>query len=115
VTTLTKAALLDKGKPRVELIKAVPGLGDVWLRSVPEVQRSRRQFALFGPERDKNQGLHRVHSIIDQVMLSADEPMFNEADAAEIAALDSSTLDVLIEVIREFNDRHDDQKKESAE
>ena len=104
MTTLTKAKLLELAANRCELVKGVPHFGDVWLRSCPEVQRSRRLSALFGKDGERQKALRRVHRIVDQVMASEHKPMFTDADVNTLMALDGAKLDPLFEAIVRFDE-----------
>ena len=114
MTTLTKAALLEMAKPTVVEVD-VDGFGKVWLRSCPELQRSRRIAMLFdanGNLRERHKELRRMHMIIDQVMSDENTPMFVEKDIDELGGLDSSKLDTLVAAITRFNEG--DEKKDKA-
>ena len=107
MTTLTRQQFLDSAKPVVEKVH-ISGIGDVLIRSVPEVQRSRRianQIDESGKFRVSP--LHRVHKLIDQLMLDECTPMFRESDADALSQLGGEKLDPYIEAINEFNERHE--------
>lgn len=104
-TTLTREALLERAKPRYEEVP-VDDWGTIGLRSVSEVQKSRRSAACFdmkGNEVQKNITLRRVHEIVDQVMVDVDTPMFKECDVPMLAELDATKLEPLFAAIRKFN------------
>ena len=117
MTTLTKAKFFEATKLRTELVKDVPGFGDVYLKDVGEVQRSRRVAALFdnnGNRIKKAAELRRIHEIVDQVC-SDDKgsPMFTDEDIPQLAECASSRLDPLYMALAMFNEGS--QKKDSDE
>ena len=65
--TLTKAKLLETAQSRTELVKDVGEYGDVWIRSCPRVQRSRR-MATYADQEEAAR--YEIHLIVDQVMES---------------------------------------------
>lgn len=115
--TLTKEALAEKCKPTSEKME-IPGFGDVYVRSVSELQRSRRVARLFGSDQaanERNRGLRRVHSIIDQVVDENGDPLFRDTpeDVEFLCSLDGNKLDPLVAAIQQFNG--DLEKKEPDE
>lgn len=107
--SLTKAQLLDKCKPRVELVKDVPGFGDVWIRSYPQAKMSSRSTSLADGDGNADFSLADVFSIIDQVMIDKDNMMFTDDDIDTLADADAGQLAPLVMAIRSFNER--DPKK----
>lgn len=102
--TLTKAKLFEIAESKCELVKDVPGFGDVWVRSCPEVQRSQRMSALFGKDGERMKSLRRIHQIIDQVMADETTPMFTEKDVPELEQLDGAKLDGILAAVAFFNE-----------
>ena len=117
LTTLTKAKLLEVAAKRIELFKDVPTFGDVWLRDIGEVQRSRRIASLFDSNGQRVPGaaaLRRCHEIVDQVCEDEDgTPMFTEADIPALSELASAKLDPLVLALQIFNGNV--EKKDEAE
>lgn len=105
--TLTRKSLLKSCKPEVHTVD-IAGVGKVFVRSLTELQRSRRLAEMF----DGNGNLttsakqkRRVHMIIDQLCEDADgTPMFSEGDVGELMGLDGVKLDPYIEAIQAVNE-----------
>lgn len=118
-TTLTREAVFDKAKPRYEVVQ-VEGWGTVGIKSISEVQRSRRASRFWDQDGELNEDaatMRRVHSIIDQVMVDEKTPMFSESDAKQIGELDPIMLDQLYVAIMSFNSTEEDagKKDESSD
>lgn len=104
--SLTKAALAEHAKPRVELIKAddVPGLiDDVWVRSYPQSLMSSRKSQLIDADGNFDSGLADRFQIIDQIMLDENEPMFTDEDIDSLGDMDGERLAPLMLAIQRFN------------
>jgi len=107
LTTLTKAKFLETTKQRVELLPNVKGFGDVWIRSVGEVKRSRRVSQLFDSSGNRipdASARRRLHEVVDQVCVDEKgTPMFEESDIPTLEEIDSAKLDPLYLAIGLFN------------
>lgn len=115
-TTLTREAILEKGKPRYEVVE-VEGWGKLGLRSVSVLQRSRRASRMWDSDGNFNEQLasmRQVHAVIDQVMVDEQTPMFTEADAAALGELDPLAFDQIYAAILAFNGEDDDPGKKDA-
>lgn len=115
-TTLTREALLDKGKPRYETVE-VDGVGTVGIRSVSELRRSQREYAVVGISRDPGDDAEariRTYAIIDQIMADESTPMFTDADTEMIFGLDSALTRQLYEAIKVFNKEEPAKKNGSV-
>ena len=116
MTTLTKAKFFEQTKLRIELVKDVPGFGDVWFRDVGEVQRSRRVSSLFDANGNRIPGAsdrRRLNDILDQVCTDAKgTPMFTREDMPKLEQCGSLLLDPLYMALRVFN-REDEEEKKS--
>lgn len=117
MTTLTREALLNKAKPRYEVVD-VPGVGRVGIRSVSELRKSQRDSRSV----DDNGALlkdyaerARAFAFIDQLMVDESTPMFTEADVEEIQAMDHSVTRRLFQAIKEFNGEDDPRKKDASD
>ena len=113
--TLTREALLEKAKPKTELVD-VEGWGKVLLRTTSEVQRSRRYSKMFDGRGKRIAAVserRRVYAIIDQVLTEAGEPMFTDADAEALGDSNADVLEPLYVAIASFNEV--DEKKDEAE
>lgn len=112
-TTLTREALLEQAQPEFTWA-TIEGIGRVGIRSVSEVQRSRRIASLFDADGNiipEHRALRRVHLIIDHLMADETTPMFTDADINQLGALDGAKLDVYVAAINHITGS---QKKESA-
>jgi hypothetical protein len=111
-TILTRDAILKKVKGRFAFVE-VEGWGRIGLRSMTEVQRSRRASQMWDNEQlvQENVDVRRIHTIIDQVMVDEKTPMFTEADVAELREADPVILDELYAKIIEFNAPDEDAGK----
>ena len=106
MTTLTKAILLEKAKPRFEWVE-VGGFGRVGIRTCPQVRLSRRYVSYTDqatgemiPEEQAKSGIHRL---IDQLMETEERPMFTDDDFEMLADLDPEKLSPLFDAIETFN------------
>ena len=111
MATLTRAKLISTAAPRYELIE-VEGFGKVGLRSVAQMQLSRRYVSytdpLSGATLPDEQAKSGIHKLIDQLMTDEKTPMFTDEDIDLLAGLDAEKLSPLYDAIDVFND---DQKK----
>lgn len=112
--TLTRSRLLDIAKPTAKLVD-IEGFGQVWLRTCPQLQNSRRFVSYTDPGTGQllpdEQAKSGIHRLIDQVMESEGVPMFTDADFDELSALDVDKLSPLFDALDELGD----QKKVSGE
>lgn len=113
MTTLTREALLNKAKPRYEVVD-IPGVGKIGIRSVSELQKSRRDSrsvdasgALLKDYAERA----RAFAFIDQLMVDEETPMFSESDVEEIQAMDHAVTRPLFHAIKMFNGEEDARKK----
>jgi hypothetical protein len=93
-------------KPRYEVVE-VAGFGTVGLRSVSQLQLSRRYASYCDPATGAplpgaNEN-STVDSIIDTVYVNEKEPMFTAADREALLEADSAKLQPLLEAIDKFN------------
>ena len=112
-TTLTREALLDKGKLRYEVV-SVPDVGDVGIRSVSELRQSQRDRSLYddsGKPVDDLFEKTRAFAFIDQLMIDETTPMFSEDDMGEILSLDKAVTRPLYKAIQHFNGEDAPEKK----
>ncbi|HUS38142.1 MAG TPA: hypothetical protein VMX74_01760 [Pirellulales bacterium] len=112
-TTLTRELLFTKARVRYEVVD-VPQFGTVGIRSRNEYTKARRTSQLFDangdllPEQDDRR---RVYRLIDQLMIDETTPMFVDADADALGALDGDVLDNIFAAILHFDRGDDDTKK----
>lgn len=111
MTTLTRESLLDKAQMESKVVD-VPTFGEVLIRPVGEVRRSKRMSDLFDANGElikENQYYQRLHRIIDQVCNPDGSPMFTDADIEGVLAeLPSVRLDYLSAAIVAFNAQVDE-------
>lgn len=108
--TLTKAAFFQAVKPKEPLKFEIPGFGDVWIKDVGEVQRSRRIASMFDGNGNRIRSMtdrRRLYEVIDQVCVDAKgTPLFTDADLEELtddAKVSHSKLEPLYAAILAFN------------
>lgn len=116
MTTLTKAKFLELTTQRVEEFKNVAHFGDVWLRDVSEVQRSRRMTSMYdnnGNRLSEQIARRKLFDIIDQVCIdSKGTPMFTDADLPQLQNCSAGRLNPLLAAIAIFNG--DTEKNDEA-
>ena len=104
--TLTKAKLLKAAKPRYETVD-VEGFGKVGIRSVSRSQQSIRESGLRDPATGEfiPEELARldVYTLIDQLMISEKESMFDDGDVETLMNADAAVLAPLYMAVNEFN------------
>ena len=107
MTTLTKAAFLEKAQAKIELVKDVPEFGDVWVRAQKPVTRSIRLSRMFndnGKRIEKEVGRRKLYEIIDQICTDKEgTPMFADSDLETLEGLDDRKLDPIYAVLQAFN------------
>jgi predicted lipoprotein len=108
--SLTKSKLLALKPKAVKL--EVKGLGEIWVKPLNELLRSRRLTELFGgkdgSQDPKVAERRRAQMIVDQ--LCEDESgssMFSQAEINDILQLDSIQLDALCDAIFNFNEEQE--------
>ena len=117
-TSLTREALLEKGKHRYAEVE-VKDWGTVGIRSLSEFRRSARAAEMFSdegePDRDKAMR-HRVWSIVDQLMVDENTPMFTNEDVPALLDADTYLVSTLYDAIVEFNggELYQEKKDESS-
>ena len=114
MTSLTREKLFAL-KPEPKKIE-VEGIGEVYIKPLTELLRSRRLAELFdekGKSDKATQEKRRANMIIDQVCDEKGEQMFKSSDLKEILELDGAKLDTLVHAILDFNT--EDEKKEPGE
>lgn len=102
--TLTRKELLSL-KPEISTIE-IPGLGEVCIKTVSELQRSKRLSMMFGTDGKPNlkeQVRSRVYSIVDQLCEKDGKALFAEGEVKDLLALDAAKLDAIAEAIDAFN------------
>lgn len=102
---LTKDALLEAGKRRVQK-SHVPGVGDVWMRSLSEAEWSRYQQDSVDLEtgRVTQEGLQTAKPRLI-ALVAADENgnrLFKNADLPLIAEMDAKVVNRLYEACESF-------------
>ena len=107
--SITKQTLLDSCALRFEWVE-IDGVGRVGIRSVPEVQLSRRRYMCL---EEPHRSLADVYMLVDQLMTDEQTPMFEEADADALGQLDGDRLDPYKQAVYAFN--APDQKKVKGE
>ena len=115
-TTLTRELLLEKGKPRYEVV-SVDGLGEIGIRSVTELRQSQREHEFYNDDGTPKDDLHEkmiAIAIIDQVMASEDSPMFTADDLDSVLAMNQSVTRPLFAAIQEFNGEDAAKKKDES-
>ena len=103
-STLTRELLIKKTRPRFAWVQ-VEGFGRVGLRSIDQLQASRRIYSAQTPDGKPIPGAEElvlVHRIIDHVMTDENTPMFSDADVELIQGMDADALGPLIQAIEEF-------------
>jgi len=118
-TTLTREALLERAKPRYEVVD-VPGWGTVGIRTQLETKRARRAADHFvnGKYQQDVADKRRAYMMIDQLMIDEETPMFQESDVEALASGNGAVYDELIYAIQQFNEEYDpenDPKKKLDE
>lgn len=117
MTTLTREALFEKGKPRYEIVD-VPGVGRIGIRSVSEVRASQREARMFDDNGQYVKDFEtkvRAWAFIDQLMVDENTPMFKEEDLARIQQMDKAVTRPLYQAIKEFNREDVIKKKGKSE
>ena len=109
--TLTKAALLEKGKARLEKVD-VPEIGDVWLTSVSELRQSERDSVFM--QKNTDDATFRAYAIIDQVCEESGDRMFCEDDLESIKNMDKKVTRALFKAIKAFNGESAKNEPESG-
>lgn len=105
MSSLTKEKLLAL-KPAVKKVN-IPNLGDVYVKSLNELTRSRRISEMYdekGKPNRKAQEERRARLIIDQLCDKSGSPMFTSADLEDILKLDGLSLDSIVNAILGFNE-----------
>lgn len=113
MTTLTREALLGKGKPRYEVVD-VPGIGKVGIRSVSEVRKTQRESKSVdenGKVLPDYSEKVRAWAFIDQLMVDESTPMFAESDLVAIQEMDHAITRPLFQAIKDFNREDEDKGK----
>jgi predicted lipoprotein len=110
MTSLTKASLLAL-KPKASKVE-VKGLGEIWLKPLTELLRSRRLTELFGgkdgAQDPKVAERRRAQMIVDQLCEGeSGEAMFSQAEINDILQLDSLQLDALCDAIYNYNEEQE--------
>ncbi len=104
--SLTKATLLKKAA-----ISKPEQLGEffgeiVYVKSVSELQRSRRISSLYDPKKDcmRPDAMQRSRclTVIDHVCDEEGAALFTEKDVNDLMSLDALKLDLLIKAIEEW-------------
>lgn len=116
-TTLTKAALLEKAKPKYEEVE-IPGYGTIGIRQQSELTRMRRQAQLFdatGELVEDHYERRRAYMLIDQVMVDESTPMFEASDLDAIMQSGSEAFDPLAAAVNAFNRKVDPVKNRLSE
>lgn len=114
--TLTREKLFAL-KPTIASIK-VEGFGEVYVKALTELQRSKRLTQMFDSKGKANlaeQARNRVYMIIDQLCEKDGKQLFNEGDSKDLLALDALKIDNLCEAISNWNDTFHEEKNEKAE
>ena len=104
--SLTKQQFLDNAALRFELVD-VPGVGEIGVRSVPQLTVSRREVSV----RDPVTGAYvpgewekvDVYALIDQIMVDENTPMFAEDDVEALGMLDAAKLAPFHQAVQLFN------------
>ena len=116
MTTLTREALLEKGKPRCEVVK-VDGVGEVMIRSLTEVKRCIRERSYYdatGKLKPESLDDMRADAIMDQVMIDESTPMFTKDDRDQIKELDAVFTARLYDAIKAFNGEGEAEKNDGS-
>ena len=104
--SLTKQQLLDKAKPRFEIVD-VEGWGPVGIRTCPQIQSARRSVTYNDPTTGAPdlEGLAHsgIHRLIDQLMTDEETPMFTDDDFDELSVLNVGVLTPLYNAIDAFD------------
>jgi hypothetical protein len=114
--TLTREKLLAL-KPTVSKIEVI-GWGDVFVKPLTELQRSKRVAAMFDENTQKSDDAklkYRVHMLIDQLCDESGNNLFTEGDSKELLSLEGLKLDSLIEAVTDWNESYAGQKNEQGE
>lgn len=114
-TTLTREALLEKGKPRYEEV-TVEGIGVVGIRSVSELRQSQRDTAFYDDSGKPKVDIFektRAFAFVDQLMVDENTPMWEESDIEQILEMDKAITRPLYQAIKDFNNEEPAAKKES--
>lgn len=102
---LTKDALLERGKRRVEKVN-VAGVGEVWMRSLSEAEWSQYQADSVDPEtgRVTAAGLINAKRRIVALVLCDEvgNRLFKNSELAMIAELDASLVGSLADACEKF-------------
>ena len=104
--SLTKATLLKKAAvPKPELL-GVFFDEEVYVRSVSELQRSRRMSSLYDVKKDqvRSDAIQRSRclTIVDHLCDKDGNALFTEKDVNDIMELDALKVDLLINAIEEW-------------
>lgn len=104
--SLTKAILLKKAAvSKPELLGEFFG-EKVYVRSVSELQRSRRMSSLYDLKKDQIKGdalqRSRCLTIVDHLCDEEGNALFTEKDVNDIMSLDALKVDLLINAIEEW-------------
>ena len=114
--TLTKKSLLAE-TPRPTAVEC-EGRGTIYVKPLTEFQRSKRLADLWNDKGDKAEDAKlklRVNMIVDQLCDEKGKNLFNEGDVKDLLALESSSLDSLVDAISDFNDKYSSEKNGTAE
>jgi hypothetical protein len=104
MTSLTKEALLANCKLDITC-HDVEGWGKVYVKTMTELQRSKRIADMFNDKGDVKPEARirqRVNVIIDHLCDEKGKPLFTEGDAKDLLALDAVKLDSLVEKLNEL-------------
>lgn len=104
--SLTKATLLKKASvSKPELLGEFFG-EEVYVKSVSELQRSRRMAQMFDMKKEKvrEDAMQRARclTIVDHICDEEGKAIFSEKDVNDLMALDALKLDLLITAIEEW-------------
>ena len=109
--SLTKATLFKKAAiSKPELLGEFFG-EDVYVKSVSELQRSRRMASLYDVKKEQMRpdAMQRARclTIVDHVCDKKGEATFTEKDVNDIMKLDALKIDLLISSIEEWADKRE--------
>ena len=105
MTTITREQFLQAAPQRYDTVH-VEGFGVIGLRSVSEMQKSKRlaqRYAANGQMVPIQVATQDLYAIIDHVMIDESTPMFTDADLDLLGAMDSARLAPVFEAINAFN------------
>jgi hypothetical protein len=113
--SLTKATLLKKAAlDKPDLLGEFFG-EKVYVKSVSELQRSRRMAQIFDAKKGKmkSDAMQRARclTIVDHLCSEDGTPLFTERDVNDIMALDAMKLDLLNSAIEDWAEAREGKRK----